>query len=296
MRFTMLAAALAALLVLFLATLAGSNIRRAQAIGDVKKVSITKRMMVQPKLEVNAPSAPAPSAQDQIEQPQIARTASIGLYVSRVDDAVTSLVRLARNEGGDLFSLQADNEGASDGSASADIEVRIPASRFDDALTALARVGKIRKRSIYAEDLTANLTDSTARLRNLRRTESDIRAIMDRSGSVSQVMDAENQLSQVREQIETLESELKAMRGRVSYSTIDVNVRAEAAAAPVEPTAASQLATAWRAAVHALSQTTIALAATLLWMLAFIPYALIAAAIAVVVRLQIKRPSDRGAA
>jgi hypothetical protein len=89
--------------------------------------------------------------------------------------------------------------------AGADMSIRVPAGRFDAALAAVAQIGKVRDRSVSAQDLTGEITDSSARLRNLRRTEADIRKIMDRSGTIAQVLDAENQLSQVREQIETLE-------------------------------------------------------------------------------------------
>ncbi len=89
--------------------------------------------------------------------------------------------------------------------------------------------------------MTGDITDSDARLRNLRQTEADIRRIMDRSGNISQIMDAENQLSRVREEIETLESDIKWMRGRVAYANIFVNLAAEATNPAVQPTAASQL-------------------------------------------------------
>lgn len=115
----------------------------------------------------------------------------------------------------------------------------------------------IARARIIAQDLTRDITDSDARLRNLRQTEADIRHIMDRSGSVSQIMDAENQLSQVREQIETLESDLKSTRGRVAYATIDIDLQAEASTAPVQPTFASQLVSTRHGATAALAQVTI---------------------------------------
>jgi DNA repair ATPase RecN len=138
----------------------------------------------------------------------------------------------------------------------------------------------MRHRVINAEDLTGDITDSAARLRNLRRTEADIRKIMDRSGSVSQVLEAENQLSQVREQIETLQAELKSMQGRVAFASIAVDLQAEVSRVPVQPTALSQLASAWHAAVSALSQTTIGLVAALMWLLVFAPYVLVISALA----------------
>ena len=164
------------------------------------------------------------------------------------------------------------------------MSIRIPANRFDDAMAALTRLGNVAQRSVKAEDLTGDITDSSARLVNLRRTEADIRNIMDRSGNVSQIMDAESQLSDIREKIETLESELKSMNGRVAYSSIDIHVAAEVQNNPAEPTAASQLTNAFGAASHSLVQFTLGIVERVIWLLVFAPYALAIAGIVWLVR------------
>ena len=169
------------------------------------------------------------------------------------------------------------------------MEIRVPAARFDSTMSALMQTGTVRERSTSAEDLGGTITDSSARLRNLRRTEADIRVIMDRSGNVSQVMDAENQLSQVREQIETLESQLKDMHGRIAYATIDVDMQEEVKAVSVTPTASSQLVSAWHDAIASLGAVTVSLIAMALWLVVFIPYLLAVFAVALLLYVQIRR-------
>jgi hypothetical protein len=248
----------------------------------------------QPALKMDAqaeaagPAATRAPADRSLNAPQIARTGRISLLAADVDNAVSALTQIAREQNGEVFSLQVSNADAAT-KATAEMQLRVPADRFDRTMAAVNRTGKVRERSVNAEDLTADITDSSARLRNLRRTESDIRKIMDRSGNVSQVMDAENQLSQVREQIETLESDLKSMHGRIAYSTIDISVEAEVANAPVEPNASSQLAAAWQSAIHALAQTTVGVIASILWIAVFAPYALLAALIAFLVYAQLRK-------
>ncbi len=248
----------------------------------------------QPALKVDAltPSASAAPAPASPNVPQIARVGKLSLYVGNVDSAVSALSRLAKRNAGDVFSLDLSHQDGDSG-ASAQMSLRIPESRFDQAMDSVAAIGKVRERSVSAEDLTSDITDSGARLRNLRQTESDIRAIMDRSGSVSQVMDAENQLSEVREQIETLESELASMKNRVVYATIELDVQTELAPAAVEPTWRAQLANAWARAVHSVSQFTIALMAFGLWLLLFAPYLLLAAAFAWLIYGQLRKHAVR---
>lgn len=223
--------------------------------------------------------------------PQIARNGSAYLFVANVDDAATAFSELARREGGSLFALQISN--ADQGAASATLQVRVPADRFDDTMTALGKIGKVRDRSVGAQDLTDDLSDSTARLQNLRETEADVRKIMDREGDISDVLQAESQLSEVRGQIEELEAQIRTMRGRVSYATIDVTMRAEAGTAPIEPEALAQLATTWQNATHSLVQTTLALIAILLWLVVYVPYLTVAAVVAVLIarRVAARRPA-----
>ena len=191
----------------------------------VEHVAVTKSI---------AQFAPAPAPQAaSLAAPQIARTGRVSLFVANVDTAVSALSRVAQSQGGDVFSLDVSNGDGGAAEANGRMQLRVPADRFDAAMNGIAAAGRVRERFADAQDLTGDITDSSARLRNLRRTEADIRRIMDRSGNVSQVMDAENQLSQVREQIETLESDVKSMRGRVAYATIDVSLQAEASTAPV---------------------------------------------------------------
>lgn len=307
------AAALSVLIVLSFGAWAASKVSLGNGLSSqIERVMVEKRMIVappappQPELRANVGSesgVPVASNVSQapalrVPQAQIARTGKVSLFVTDVNAAVRRLSGVARRNAGDVFSLDVSNEDGTS-SASAEMQIRVPANSFESAMDEVAKIGKVRERSASAEDLTGDLTDSSARLRNLRQTEADIRKIMDRSGNVSQVMDAESQLSQVREQIETLEASLASMRGRITYSTVSIDVQAELPNQPVEPTAKSQLAAAWQRAVHALTELGIGVAAVLLWLLVFAPVALIAGAcafafITVLTRMHERRKNREG--
>lgn len=229
-----------------------------------------------------APRAPAAWA------PQIARSGKLSLFVDDPQKAANAVAGIARRYGGQTLSLELASGGAG-APPNAQMQIRVPADRYDAAVAAVAATGKVRDRSESAQDLTGDIADSIARLENLQRTESDMRKIMDRSGSVEQILDVENQLSQVREQIQTLESGMKTMRTQVTYSTIDIALQTETGAVVVDAAPASQLAAAWQNAVRALVQTTVALASALVWMAVFAPYALLAAAIGLVVLRRLAR-------
>jgi len=232
-----------------------------------------------PKLMVQPPSQAAASHTTGARvslSTQIARVGEVNLLVPNLDKALQVVAVLIHQQSGDLVSLDDQNPEESRFHRTAQMEIRVPERRFDATMTALSQVGKARGRTISAEDLSSQIVDSAARLRNLRRTEGDISKIMDRAGSIGQVLEAENQLSSTREQIETLQAELKAMQTRVRYSTIKVTMEAEAASPVVASSGAAQLADAWRSALHAVWQLTLGLAAALMWVAVFLPYFIIA--------------------
>lgn len=127
---------------------------------------------------------------------------------------------------------------------------------------------------------TDKLVDTGARLRNLRREETDLGRIMDRGGEVSDILEVEHQLANVRETIETLDAGGASMEHRVIDAT-------------VAPTAVAQLADAWRAALANLQSFSIALAARFFIAIAFAPYLLVLALIALAVRRSWQRTTRR---
>lgn len=247
---------------------------------------------VAPKLSVRVPAA-SMSASAAVSAPMIAETGSLELLVSNVDAVADHLNVLAYNANGEVFSLETHSAGDGHASQSADATIRVPATAFEGTIQRLVALGTVRSRSVKAEDLTGDITDSSARLRNLQRTERDILKIMDRSGDVSQIMDVENQLSTVREQIETLQADVASMRGRVAYSTIDIHLESEARNMPIEPSALTQVKDTIAAATHSLLQTTVSLIGLCIWLVVFIPYALLAALAALALRLALRKYAVR---
>lgn len=275
---------LASILIVLALGAAGSKLLPHRLTLTVAQAPVVEQVMIsksssrylQPKLAILPPHGSMPNASSVVTVApppvQIARSATMSLYVKNIDKTVASVNEIARSKRGDVLSL--DEQRAADQRAhpEAQMQLRVPDTRFVDTMNALAQAGVVRTQAITAEDLTAQIVDSSARLRNLRRTEGDILKIMDRSGSVGQVLEAENQLAQVREQIETTDADVKNMVNRVRYSTIAVTLEADVASVPASPAGIAQLTTAWAASTYALMQFTLGLLASVIWILTFAPY------------------------
>jgi len=241
-------------------------------------------------MKMEATPAPAPAFGGRIlQRPQLIRTASMSLLVPDVERAVGQLTSLAQLQFGDVVSLDDETPSQPGVRHSAQVQLSVPADRFDETMASLAKIGAAQSRAISAENVSDQIVDAQARLRNLRHTEADMLRILDRSGKIPDVLDVTQQIAQVREQIEQLDAQLQSMQHRVAYSTISVSIEDEKPVASVEPSFGTQLGDAWQAALRSLRNVSLKLASVLLVLVAFAPYWLAITIIALLVANRLRK-------
>lgn len=210
---------------------------------------------------------------------QIARKAFVSLIVPDVEHALAALSTLTHRAGGDITKLDDEQPSSANEQHAADATAIVPQRELDSVLKQITQLGGLRSETVSAEDLTDQLVDEGARLRNLRRTESDTLKIMDRSGRIGEVLEVENQLSEIRDQIEKLDAEAHASAARVATSTIDVHFEDAVAIAVAAPSVATVLGNAWRGAWEGSRDAAISLIARSFYLIAFAPYCLVPLAV-----------------
>lgn len=212
-------------------------------------------------------------------QPQLAKSAELVLTVGSVSVSLDQVKQIAQQQQGDLLDLQ-DNTPTGDRTHhTASLQIRVPQTRLDAALQALKGLGTVQRQSLTAEDVSDQLVDYQARLRNLRKTEATLLDIMDRSGSVADVLKVAQELSNVRNSIEQLAAQLTTLQNRVAYSTIHLNLEEAIAALPPQRSATLQLQETWSTATRSLGKSTVDLMQLGIWLLVYSPYWVVLAAI-----------------
>jgi hypothetical protein len=206
---------------------------------------------------------------------QLIRTGNVSLEVSDVTRALRDATLITDEELGDVIGLSDETPSTPDQPHTATMSIRVPQYRFEQTLDALGRLGKVASKSVSAQDVSDQLVDAQARLRNLRRTEMDMLGIMDRSGNIDQVLNVTQQISSVREQIERLDAQIQGMQYQVAYSTVNISFMSPVVV--TTPTGWAVLGAAWKNATDAARDFGISLVSFSLWLVAFAPYALAAA-------------------
>jgi hypothetical protein len=108
---------------------------------------------------------------------------------------------------------------------SATLDVKVPAARFDDALSGLQPIGKVEAVNVTAEDVGEEYVDVTARVENARRLEQRLLGILaTRTGKLRDVIEVEQELARVREDIERQEGRLRYLRAHAATSSLAITV------------------------------------------------------------------------
>jgi hypothetical protein len=153
----------------------------------------------------------------------IIRVGTASLEVKALDAALADLQSLAVQSGGYVANTQFT--GGKDQYRVASIEIRMPADRFDQAVSGLRGIGTLETLQVSAEDVGEEYADIAARVANARRMEQRlIELLATRTGKLADVLTVEGELARVREQIERYEGRMRYLKDRTATSRITVSV------------------------------------------------------------------------
>jgi hypothetical protein len=224
-------------------------------------------------------AVPKKLAETPATRPQLIKKAELSVVVKSIDATTKSVTNIVEKQQGDILGFQNQKPPDSSVRQTASVEIRVPQERLETTLEALAKLGTVENRALTAEDVTEQLVDSEARLRNLRKSEEMVLKIMERSGSVGDVLKASQELSKIRESIERIDAQLKSLRNQVAYSTISLTLEAAVSAQQTpEPSLGLRVQETWGKATHSVGELTLGLFGLGIWLLAYSPYFLLIAA------------------
>lgn len=175
-----------------------------------------------------APPSPAPPLQTEPpgvpgSEPRIVKHADLAIEVDgSLFEAFERVTEVAHGHNG--FVVSSSTSSVDEGSARAELTLRVPAERFDDARAALAQVGEVRSLQVDGDDVTAQLVDLDARLRALRAEEDALNGLLGQAGNVGEVLAVREQVSATRLEIEQLAAQQASLEDRATFSTLRVTL------------------------------------------------------------------------
>jgi hypothetical protein len=156
-----------------------------------------------------------------VDDAKIIRTGTIELEVADVPTALVIARDGIRGMGGYVGASQTENR---DNRPFASITYRIPAARWEDALDLLRRLNgqtsKVVTEHTEAVEVTGQVIDLEARIRNLRASETALQQIATTATKISDVLEVQQQLTNVRGQIEQLSAALADLNDRAGFASL----------------------------------------------------------------------------
>ncbi|HET9520422.1 MAG TPA: DUF4349 domain-containing protein, partial [Candidatus Limnocylindrales bacterium] len=162
----------------------------------------------------------------------IIRTGSLELEVADLGSAVQAASARVSSVGGYISGSEESAEGED---ARASVTYRIPADRWDEALSGIRGLAtEVRHLQVETEAVTNQVVDLGARISNLRATEAALQRIMNSASSIPDVLKVQDELTRVRGEIEQLVAQKSQLEERAAFGTLTAVFRLPAAPAVEE--------------------------------------------------------------
>ena len=181
------------------------------------------------------------------DEAKIVYTGSLQLVVGDLDQATTTARQRIDGLGGYVGGSREELDGTT---PVATITFRIPAARWEDGVAALRGLAtKVVREQTGATEVTGQIVDLEARIRNLRSSETALQGIAAGTARVSDLLEVQKQLTDVRGEIERLDASRAALVDQTAYGSLDTTfgleeVAVQTVAAGWDPASEADQATA----------------------------------------------------
>lgn len=154
---------------------------------------------------------------------KLIRNAELSLQVKDLQAIRQQCSALVSEMGG--YIEESDTYGESDQASTANVKLRVPAARLDEAIDRLKKLSiRADREKIETKDVTREYIDIDARLRNLQSEEQQYLAILKRASTVKDTLDVSQHLNDVRGQIDQVQGQLKYLSHQIEMSSIALNL------------------------------------------------------------------------
>lgn len=203
------------------------NIERQRAAQEGRRAEAADEMAADRAASApssaGALSAPAAKrATATVEAPakqMIAYDVWMTVQVEKFEDSKQKLLQLVEASG--AYVAESSSADTPNAPRRADLVVRVPAEKLQSFLGEARGLGRVLNEQLSSDEVTDQVVDLEARLRNARATEEWLIAVLkERTGKVRDILDVEREIARTREDIERMEAQRQNLMHRVELATV----------------------------------------------------------------------------
>lgn len=165
-----------------------------------------------------SPASP-PVAVPNVGQRDVVKNGSLGVKVKDTKQAMQEVTDTVKAMGG---FVESSNVSVNDSDTVGYMALRVPASSFETLVNNVRRMGEVMSEALGGQDVTGSIADMGARLKVLRGEEESYTQMLRQSRRLQDTLDLRDRLSNVRQEIESIDAQKRALAGVASMSTLNV--------------------------------------------------------------------------
>jgi len=170
-------------------------------------------------------SESAPEAVPENVARKLVKRADIDLRVENLEEADASLGALMEK-----YGAYAANTEVSENYHH--YFIRVPSISYDAFLDGATGLGKIRRRTESAEDVTLRYYDLEGRLETKRELLKTFQSYLGKARNIEEILSVEYRIAELQNEIEGTGKELRNLANRIDFATVSLNMSGPAASVP----------------------------------------------------------------
>ncbi len=229
------------------------------------------------------------------ENRKLIRTVTIDAETADLDTILSDLDAQLAQLGGYVQNKSVQN-GRGSSYRYATLTLRIPADKVDQFVGHVEDATNILSSSEKAEDVTLKYSATESRIKALETQEARLLELLAEAKTLSDLLTLEAKLATVRQELETVKSQLKLYDSLIDYGTINLTITEVKEYTPVEveePTVWERISTGFIKSVKGVWNI---LTEIFIFLIVALPYLAIPAAIVVIVIVVNKKRNPYGSA
>lgn len=158
---------------------------------------------------------------------QLVKSAELSLETYELNKAVTGVRKVATKY--DAIIEQANiREGKN-----AFIKLLVPPDKLDAAIESLKKCGSEIECSVYSQDVTDEVNDLNAVIKNKKALRDRLRKLLDKAQTIDDILKLEKELTRLQTEIDELDTQLAHYKAGIKYSEVSISIAQKRILGPV---------------------------------------------------------------
>ncbi len=186
--------------------------------GDMAPISDEKPGIVPPDWE------PGDQTTNLNNEQKLVKSATIAMTAKNIDTAQTEIDLIAKRFTGYVYHMQ---QSQTTERRYLTITIKVATAHFDEAIAQIRKLGTTSSVTLDVSDVTTQFIDTEARIKTLKTKEDTLTAILAKATEIEDILTIESSLQQTRQEIESYQGQLNALKNATDFSKISVQVSDE---------------------------------------------------------------------